>query len=179
MDDSQLIAGCLDGRVDEYRKIVEKYQGKMMAIALNILGNKEDAEDVCQEAFIRAYRHLDRFDPEKNFRVWISSIVCRCCFDVLRRKRRFFSFLARSRRELAVNFPPEALHPERVSHLPDKLLDQLSPRERMAVVLWAGESCSSSEIAEVMGCSSSTARVYLFSARKKIKGSMEKAHASM
>lgn len=58
MNDNQLVKECLRGDMERFRKIVEKYRGKAMAMAVNILGNREDAEDPCQETFLQTYRHL-------------------------------------------------------------------------------------------------------------------------
>ena len=92
MNDSQLVKSCLQGEVDEFKKIVDRYRGKVMALALNILGNYEDAEDACQDSFIQAYRNLDRFDTRKSFSNWLFSILYNRCFDQLRKRRRFYNF---------------------------------------------------------------------------------------
>ena len=54
MGDNELVAACLQGQGEEFRKIVDCYKGPVMALAMNILGNRQDAEDACQETFIRS-----------------------------------------------------------------------------------------------------------------------------
>jgi len=71
MDDNAIIATCLRGRGEEFRDIVDRHQGPALAMALNILRNRQDAEDICQEAFVQAYRNLAQFDPQKSFRPWL------------------------------------------------------------------------------------------------------------
>ena len=78
MDDNLLGRGCLQGKREEFKKIVEGYGGKIVALALNMLGNREDAEDACQEAFIRAFRNLEKFDSQRSFRNWLYTIVYNC-----------------------------------------------------------------------------------------------------
>jgi len=147
-----------------------------MAVALNVVGNRQDAEDVCQETFIQVFRHLDRYDPMRNFRTWLLTIVYRRSIDMIKKKRRFSEFTARARFEPAVaerGGNPHFADPE---PLPSALLTKLSPRERTALCLWANEGYTARDISEVLECSASTARVYLFNARRKIKALLENDH---
>ncbi len=173
MDDRELVAACLRGNPEEFREIVMKYSSSTLAIALNILGNRDDAEDACQEAFIKAYRNLDKFDPGRSFKNWLYTILYRRCLDHLKRRRRSQAFLKKMQTEI----PPAELsnppRPAQLRALPSRLLEVLSPKERMALCLWADEGYSAREISTVLKCTASTARVYLFQARKKIKKIME------
>lgn len=161
--------------MEEYQKIVEKYQAKAMAMAINILNNREDAEDVCQEAFIRVYQNLDKFDFQRNFKDWFYAILYNQCIDFIRKKRRFYRLFEKKKEEVAhLHAASSNSNPSGKELLPKSLLQKLSPKERTAVFLWAAESSSSKEIASVLGCTASTARVHLFRARKKIKKILEK-----
>ncbi len=174
MNDNQLIKSCLQGEAEEFRKIVEKYRGKILAMAMNILRNKEDAEDACQEAFIQAYRNLGKFDIQKSFPNWLFTILYNRCRDQLRKKHRFFKFYKKVKSE-PDQFPSgQILNQSRHNPFSRSLLEELSPKERTAIFLWASHGYTSEEIASVMKCSSSTARVHLFKARKKIKSVLEK-----
>ena len=62
MDDNELVTACLRGEKEAFRRIMEAHSGPALALALNILANRQDAEDACQEAFVQAYRNLARFD---------------------------------------------------------------------------------------------------------------------
>ena len=174
MNDTQLVRECLHGEVEEFRKIVEKYRGKAMALALNILRNREDAEDVCQEMFLQVYRNLDSFEIGKSFSNWLFSILYKRCLDLLRKRRRFFDFFKKAKRENMQMVSSPVLSPP--SHNPffHSLLERLSPKERTTIYLWAGEGYTSQEISEVLKCSPSTARIHLHKARKKIKILLEK-----
>lgn len=177
MNDNQLVRECLRGDVEEFRKIVEKYRGKAMAMALNILGNREDAEDACQETFLQTYRNLDRFDIGKSFSNWLLSILYKRCMDQLRKRRRFFVFYKKAKHEAEGVIRSPALNPSTQNpHLP-ALLERLSPKERSSIYLWAEEGYTSKEIAEVLKCSPNTARIHLHNARKKIKSLLEKENA--
>ena len=92
MNGKQLILSYLEGEVEAFREMVDRYKAKAMALALNMLGNREDAEDACQETFIRIYFNLDKFDLQGSFRHWFYKILSNRCLDLLRKRRRFFSF---------------------------------------------------------------------------------------
>lgn len=177
MNDNQLVQSCVQGEVEEFRGIVDKYKGKIMAMALSILGNREDAEDACQEAFIQVYRNLDKFDVQKSFKNWLFKILYNRCLDQLRKRRRFFKLFKKMKNEPVQFANPQTTNQPALQPLTQSLLKELSPKERTALFLWAEEGYTSEEIARVLKCSSSTARVHLFKARKKIKLKLEKENA--
>jgi RNA polymerase sigma-70 factor (ECF subfamily) len=179
MDEQALIAGCLRGEAEDFRMIVEKYSAPAMALALNILGNYSDAEDACQELFIQVYRNLKSYDMNKSFKNWLYTILYRRCLDHLRRRRRSVELVRKMGRETALATPANPGSSEGPRRLPSELLERLKAKECTALCLWANEGFSAQEISEVLRCSASTARVYLFQARKKIKGLLEQGHVSL
>jgi RNA polymerase sigma-70 factor (ECF subfamily) len=156
--------------------MVEAYGNLVMSMALNVVGNRQDAEDICQETFLQVFLHLDRFDQARSFKTWLLTIVYRRSLDMIKKKRRFAEFSARARFEPAVAERGGNPHPAAPDPLPSALLKALSPRERTALCLWANEGYTAKDISEVLACSASTARVYLFNARRKIKSSLENDH---
>lgn len=176
MDERDILSGCLEGGPESYRELFEAYGPLVTAVAINILGNREDAEDVCQETFLRVFRHLDRYDPERSFKTWLLTIVYRRSLDMIRKKRRFVDFASRAKLEPGVSEAAPAPNPGPLAPLPSRYLEGLTPKERTALCLWANEGCSAADISAVLGCSASTARVTLFNARRKIKAILEKGH---
>lgn len=176
VEEKEIIEGCLRGSPVSGRAMVEAYGNLVMSVALNVVGNRQDAEDVCQETFLQVFRHLDRYDPMRNFKTWLLTIVYRRSLDMIKKKRRFSEFSARARFEPAVAERGGNPHPTDPKPLPSALLTRLSPRERTALCLWANEGYSARDISEVLECSASTARVYLFNARRKIKALLENDH---
>jgi RNA polymerase sigma-70 factor (ECF subfamily) len=175
MDEQELIAGSLRGRMEDFRMIVERYSAPAMALAVNMLGNRDDAEDVCQELFIQVYRKLGSYDPDRSFKNWVYTILYRRCLDHLKKRRRSRELVRKISRETVPATPgnPGGRDPDR--KLPSHLLEGLKAKERTALCLWANDGYSASEISQVLRCSASTARVYLFQARKKIKKLLEQA----
>lgn len=176
MSQASIIEGCLRGSVAAEKEMVAAYGTLVLSVALNVLGNRQDAEDVSQETFLQVFRHLDRYDRERSFKPWLLTIAYRRSLDLVRKRRRFKNLEAHAKREAASALERRAPDPEIPSALPSKILETLSPRERIALCLWANEGYAAKDIAQVMSCSASTVRVYLFSARRKIKALMENDH---
>ncbi|MFQ6038720.1 MAG: RNA polymerase sigma factor [Candidatus Aminicenantales bacterium] len=178
MEEREILERCLHGDEHALRMIVDMYRTQAMAVAMNILRNHEDAEDACQEAFIQAFRSLERFDRRRSFKKWFLTILYRRCLDRLRRKKRFARFFSRFRAEVSLSHSDEdrKVAKEEKGAFPKNSLESLSPKERAALTLWAFEDCTAEEISEILGCRPSTARVYLFNARKKLKSILEKKH---
>jgi RNA polymerase sigma-70 factor (ECF subfamily) len=179
MTDQQLLQSCLQGEVEDYHKIVEKYRTKAMTMAMNILGNREDAEDASQEAFIQVYQNLEKYDFNQSFPNWLYSILYKRCLDRLRKRKRFYNFYQRMKMEPSQSNSVQPPNPSALPKLKEKMLGYLNPKERITLFLWAGEGYTSSEIASVLKCSPSTARVHLFKARKKIKALLENENVSL
>ena len=179
MEEKQLIKSCLQGNEEDFRKIVEMHSAAAMAMALNILGNRDDAEDACQEAFIQVFRNLGKFDMGKSFKNWLYSILYRRCLDQLRRRRRAFVLMKKIQMESPPARASEQNSPPEDKTLPSNLISHLRPKERIVLCLWADEGYTAQEISEVLRCSASTARVYLFQARRKIKNLLEKKNVSL
>jgi RNA polymerase sigma-70 factor (ECF subfamily) len=169
MDDNELIKNCLQGNTASYRLLMEKYGGYAMAVALNILMNYPDAEDVCQEAFLKAYQNLNKFDLQKNFKNWFSTVLYNLCLDTIRKRKHFRNLLGLFRSEQREAAPPRAGDPPVDFAQEFRWLRCLSPKERLSIHLWAQEGYTGEEIASVLKCSPKTAHVYLWKARRKIK----------
>jgi RNA polymerase sigma-70 factor (ECF subfamily) len=98
---------------------------------------------------------------------------------VLKKKRRFRNLTSKVKNESSGRFATEAYNPEEKKQLSQHILKQLSPKERTALCLWANEGFTAVEVSEVLRCSASTARVYLFNARRKIRQFLEKSHGTL
>jgi RNA polymerase sigma-70 factor (ECF subfamily) len=178
MEEKEIVVRCLQGNVEEFKLIVDKYRAQAMALAMNILGNREDAEDACQEAFIQVFQNLGKYKLGMSFKNWLYTILYHRCLDQLKRKRRFSRLFEKIRIESPQALVQQASNPVEKRPLPQIILKHLSPKEKTVLCLWANEGYSAKEISEVLQCSASTARVYLFNARKKIKALLEKEHVA-
>jgi len=171
MDDREAVSRCLAGDHKAFEALVNKYQANVLTFNGIILGDREEAKDVSQEAFIHAFLNLKLFDTNKSFKNWLYAIAYRKCIDIKRREKLFSKYLQRSAKE---NYHYNMGKVERKRSLEESdllgpVLQKLSQRERIAVLLQMNEGYSTQEIAEILQCSESTARVTLHNAKRKIK----------
>jgi RNA polymerase sigma-70 factor (ECF subfamily) len=179
MEDNELLMSCLNGEMEDFRKLMDRYKGKSLALAWNILGNREDAEDACQEAFVQVYLNLQKFDFTRNFKDWFFTILSNRCLDQIRKRSRFANFFKAQKVEFKEKVTLSGSNPDHSPLISSKLIQKLNPKERISVCLWANEGYTSNEIASVLRCSPSTARVHLFKARKKLKTFLEEENVAL
>ncbi len=169
--ESQLIAEAKAGNKEAFSELVEKYQKPVFSVCYRMLGTPTAAEDAAQEAFIRAYQALDRYDPERSFATWILSIASNYSIDQLRKKK--VTILSMDSEKHAWLAPPDpgpspekaALDKEK-NALVQAILADLSETDRAAVVLQYWHDYSYEEIAATLDLSSSAVKSRLFRARK-------------
>lgn len=179
MDESAVIKRCLGGDSACFRQIMDGHTPHLMAAAMTILGNRQDAEDICQETFLQAFHHLSDLNGGGNLRGWLYTILYRRCLNAVKRRKKFTGILGRLRAEHTPWILSEDSQPGGSGSLPTGLYATLSPKERTVLSLWINEDYSAVEIAAILGCPSGTARYYLFTVRKKIKILLENNHESL
>jgi RNA polymerase sigma-70 factor (ECF subfamily) len=159
--DARLVKAAL-ADPDEYRHLVALYQTRVYATALRLLGNEADARDVSQEAFLRAFRALRRFQLGRRFGPWICTIAANAARDLYRDPvRRFLRFgLTREEGEATERASDGVEHGERAALL-QKHLMRLSPKLREAIVLRYVSELSVEETAEALGVGVSAAKMRL------------------
>lgn len=160
----------LSGRTEAFEPLVTPYRGPLLALASRLTRNREEALEVTQEALLRAFRSLGRFDPSRSFRNWLFQIAANEARDRYRRSAR-----ERAAFRDAADRAPAATDPE-AGHDHGELradimraLAALSPREREVFVLRDLEELDIRETSRVLGCSGLSVRVNLSSARKKLR----------
>ncbi len=176
MEEKAFVPGSPDENRAAFRDLFDAYSPAATALAMNILRNRDDAEDACQETFVQVYRNLEHYDPRRSFKTWFNAILYRRCLDQLRRRRRALALVRKVQSDPAALPAVNASLSPADRTLPAVLLDRLNAKERTALCLWANDGYTAAEISEVLRCSAGTARVYLFQARKKIKRLLEKDH---
>jgi len=176
MTDSELVRECLVGKMESYRELMDRYRDHAMAIAVNILANREDAEDACQDAFLKAYRKLGTFDAGRSYKNWFYALLSNHCLDMVRKRTRFKGFLGRFRHEVSGGSSGEPKAQRPPDGLDFRYLQPLAPKERTALYLWAQEGSSAAEIAAVLGCRPNTAAVHLHRARTKLRALLKETN---
>ncbi len=159
----------LAGRAEAFEPLVTPYRGPVLALAYRLTRDREAAREVAQEAFLKAFRSLRKFDASRPFRNWLFQIAANEARDRLRERAREQAAL-----RAAAGRAPAAADPEagqdrlelRAGLL--RLLDALSPREREVVVLRDLEELDVRETSRALGCSAAAVRVHLSKARRKL-----------
>lgn len=175
----QWVSAALKGDQAAFGQLVEEYQRAVFNLAYRMLGDPEEAEDAAQEAFLRAYANLARYDPKRSFKTWLLSITSNHCIDRLRKRR--LTWLSIEEEGMAPHPAlvssepgPEAayLDAERSQSMQD-LLSQIPPEYRVVVVLRYWYDMSYVEIAETLETTESAIKSRLFRARQAIAKLME------
>jgi RNA polymerase sigma factor (sigma-70 family) len=107
MEDKEIILRCLSGEIEIFEMLVIKYQTDILSMTWSVLGDKEEAKDVAQEAFIQTYLNLNRFDSTKSFRSWLYAIAYKRCLDRKRKERSLSRFIQKAFKEKNLNTEPE------------------------------------------------------------------------
>lgn len=182
--DVRLVERVLSGNIAAFDALVHKYKHRIFAIVYNMTSNREDAADLTQECFIKAFRSLDKFKGRSQFFTWLYRIAVNGTLSHLKRNknRRYFSFENMNEEgiapDLAEAFSSKVRteRPVLLSELQEKLneaLQSLSPKHRTVVVLFEIEGLSHEEISEVLRTSVGTVRSRLHYAKRELQSSLQ------
>ena len=179
-DDTETVARARAGDADAFRRLVERHSRDVFRLAYRMTRNEHDAEDVVQEAFLRAYRNLDRFEQRSNFGSWIYRIAANCAYDSLRaRDRRQENALRETSDDTsdgpAPELPSEAPTPDRlvfggeVRRRVQLAMRRMSALEKSAFTLRHFEGMSIEEIGRALDLDASAAKQSVFRAVRKVR----------
>jgi RNA polymerase sigma factor (sigma-70 family) len=172
--DQQLIEQTLKGDTSSFGKLVERYQDFVFTIAFRIMKVREEAEEVAQDSFIKAYESLNSFRGESKFSSWLYSIAYRKALDALRKNKKYkASEIIDDITEGEVSGIEDALHyledEERKKAIQDCIL-KLSEDEATIITLYYFQDQSVREISTITGLSEDNIKVKLYRSRKKLFG---------
>jgi RNA polymerase sigma-70 factor (ECF subfamily) len=173
--DLVLIARFQDGDLSAFNELVLTYQDRIYNLCRHMLANSHDAEDAAQDAFLKAYQGLHKFQPNASFYTWVYRIAVNTCIDY-RRKPFFESLFRRSSEgeEVMLDLPSSGPSPERILEAKERDralwqgLSRLSPKLRAAIVLKEVESLSYEEISDVLDISLGTVKSRISRAREEL-----------
>ncbi len=179
LEDRDLVDRVLDGDQASYGLLVQRYQSKIFAVAYGVLRHREDAREVSQEAFIKAYRNLPSFRRDSSFYTWIYRITVNLAIDFQRRAHRkretTFEDVKLSPDDVhatgprILGSPAQQLEEKQLGDTIQGAIEQLPADQRTAIILREIQGLSYKEIAETMGCAEGTVMSRLFYARKKLQ----------
>jgi RNA polymerase sigma-70 factor (ECF subfamily) len=180
---SAILASARTGDNDAFRVLVERHSRAVFRLAFRMTGNEQDAEDVVQESFFRAYRQLGRFESRANFGTWLYRIVANCSVDAIRARQSRHDQSRRESLEVVIALPAAEGHgPERLAASAEiaaqvtEALGELSALERAAFTLRHHEGRSIQEISQQLGIGTSAAKHSVFRAVKKLRVALAPLH---
>jgi RNA polymerase sigma-70 factor (ECF subfamily) len=178
----ELVRRCQAGQAEAFDELVTRYRTRIFAMIYNMVHNEQDAWDLAQESFIKAWKSIKRFRGRSSFYTWMYRIVMNVTIDWLRKKQvkgagvEFDDALQLREIDPASKTVPKAdpLPHERMERAEvrakiDKAIAQLSPEHRAVILMKEIEEMQYHEIAETLGCSIGTVMSRLFYARKKLQ----------
>jgi RNA polymerase sigma-70 factor (ECF subfamily) len=200
IDRTAVLARARDGDEEAFQALVDEHSRRVFQLAFRMTGNEQDAEDVVQEGFLRAYRQLGRFESRANFGTWLYRIVANCAIDSIRSRQARLRHLGPGRLSAVsgsgssaslenlenpghpgtpLNLSAPAPNPERLAASEetrrriDAALNGLSPVERAAFTLRHYEGRSIDEICRTLNLNTSAAKHSVFRAVKKLRVALE------
>jgi RNA polymerase sigma-70 factor, ECF subfamily len=175
LTDGELVRAVLDGNKDAFNVLVRRWERKVYTYVAHLTSDNEDAFDICQEAFVAAYRNLGRLrDPEK-FPQWLFRIAHNAAYSHLRRnedRKQDLDFEETSLSLLAPSAQPSKssqLHGPEMRMFVEKALALLPVEQREAIVLKVYKGFKFAEIGEIQGCPESTAKTRVYTGFEQLK----------
>lgn len=191
-EDARLVKSCRQGDTEAFSRLVEKYQDPIYGIAYRMVGNREEARDIAQEAFIKAFESIETFNPKMPFKSWVYQICTNTAIDHLRRGARAKGVpidTAFSPREgsspaspagveaeppdLGADDPESVTVNREVSEIVQKAVFKLPDNYRAVIVLHHLEGLTFGEVGNVLGVPRNTAKTWAHRARGMLCEALE------
>jgi RNA polymerase sigma-70 factor (ECF subfamily) len=177
-----LVKRCQAGDTEAFDELVTRYRTRVFGMIYNMVHNEQDAWDLAQESFVKAWKSIGRFRGQSSFYTWIYRIVMNVTIDWLRKKKikggdaEFDDAIQLREIDPASKtvpkteaLPHQAMEREEIRARIEKAIGQLSPEHRAVILMKEMDDMQYHEIAEVLGCSIGTVMSRLFYARKKLQ----------
>jgi RNA polymerase sigma-70 factor (ECF subfamily) len=183
-EDVALVAGAKTGDTRAFELLVERHEGKIFSLAHRMTRNREDAEDVVQQSFQKAFIHLKSFEGESSFSTWLTRIAINEALMLLRKKRGTREVILESKTEgetaLPLDIPDAGPSPEdsclqrEQERILSAAVNELTPGMRKAIELRELGELSTGETARVMGLSVGAVKARIFHGRRKLRQTLKR-----
>jgi RNA polymerase sigma factor (sigma-70 family) len=174
---ASLVRLTLGGDSAAFEQIILRYETRVMNTAARLLGARDDARDVAQEVFLRAFKYLHRLDLEKPMEPWLMRITINVCRDAARRRQRRRDTFTEIDGLETIDQAPDAydgLARKQERLILQKALDSLPEKERLAIVLRDVEGRSTAEVASILQSSETTVRSQVSRGRLRLKTAIDR-----
>ena len=187
-----LVKRCQAGQTEAFDELVTRYRTRVFGMIYNMVHNEQDAWDLAQDSFLKAWKSIGRFRGQSSFYTWIYRIVMNVTIDWLRKKQirgggaEFDDAIQLTEVDPAsrtvpekVGLPHEAMERDEIRVRIEKAIAQLSPEHRAVILMKEVDDMQYHEIAETLGCSIGTVMSRLFYARKKLQTLLRDVYESV
>lgn len=168
VDDQTLVADTLAGRPEAFGTLVERYDRAIYHLAYRTLHDQEEARDVAQEAFFKAYRSLRTFKPGAKFSTWLFAITYHACCDRLSRRKRYSNEELPERADPSAGPETQAIASDEAKRL-RAAIAALPEKYRTVITLYHLQGRQYEEIAQVLGVPMGTVKTHLFRAKEQLR----------
>lgn len=179
-DDSDLIERIKEGDEEALKDLMEKKIDKLHSFCTRLLGDREEAKDICQMVFLKVWEQAYKFNPYYSLNTWLYKIAYNLCIDTIRHKKSVDQmqkkYLEIVRIEKKSHSPFKELEEEELEKILKELSFKLSPKQRAVFLLHELDEIPTPEIAKILKCSQATIRNHLFYARKFIFAEIKKKY---
>ena len=178
LDDAAAVALAAGGDEDAFRVLVERHSRSVFRLAFRLTGSAQDAEDVVQETFVRAYQRLSRFESRSHFATWLYRIGFNCAIDHLRSRPKLEAAQApETLNEMAPKTSgptsEDLVYAGQIGSRVQLALNSLSEQERTAFLMRHYQGCSIEEICSALGLKTNAAKHSIFRAVKKMRAQLQ------
>ena len=179
LTDTEIISKILKGEQSFFAQLVERYQNYVFTLVLRFTDSREDAEEISQDIFVKAYRSLADFRGASKFSTWLYTIVRTSCITFLRKKKLDITSIDNERTFLQLEnresgFSANTVEQKSRHAMVNEAIRLLSPDDAQLITLFYKGEQSLEEIGKVMGLEANTVKVKLHRARHRLKEKMEK-----
>jgi len=179
LPDNELIAQVLKGDQQAYKVLVDRYQSYIFTLAYKLMQSREDAEEVAQDVFVKAYRSLADFKGGSKFSTWLYTIAHNTGITYLRKKKQKILAIDDEKNFTQLeshesDFKSNQVEDKSKKEMVNRAIEMLSLDDAQIITLFYKGDQSLDEIGQIMGMEANTVKVRLFRARQRLKDKMEK-----
>ena len=183
--DEELVARSIGGDQESFNQLVLRWERPIYALAYRVIGREEDARDVCQETFLRAFRALNGFRGQAKFSSWLYRIALNLCRDWVRKERRTPVVQAPEELEVlemaAIREPTPSVEDlvarRELTRVVERAMARLPEEQRTAIILKEYHELTFQEIADLVGCPLSTVKTRLYQGLSVLRRELAKSES--
>lgn len=175
-EDSALVSLAQNGDMNAFNVLLERYRKMILSIAFYLAKNEHDAYDMAQEAYVKIYRNINKFEGKSKFSTWVYRVTKNTCIDELKRINRNRKYCAETENDFKeseeksfINLPEEEAIKNELNNYVRELLEEISPLYSNIIKLRYVSGLSYNEIAEELKCSQGTVKSRLYRGKKYLK----------